>query len=105
MDKFWEDTMNYLLGIVLYHGQLPDDKSWCKQYEYEVNNMVEDIMNFHNKNADAGLEVSNEAMARFLVYTEAAHIGEAAHVGFVNSCPIDESQLLMIAAKINDELN
>ena len=46
-----------------------------------------------------------EAMARFLVYTEAAHIGEAAHVGFVNSCPIDESQLLMIAAKINDELN
>ena len=102
MDKFWEDTMNYLLGIVLYHGQCPDEKSWCKQYAYEVNNMVEDIKNFHNKNADAGLEVSNEAMARFLVYTEAAHIGNAQ---FVNVCPIDEFQLIMIATKINDELN
>lgn len=32
MDKFWEDTMNCLLGVVLYHGMLPDDESWCKQY-------------------------------------------------------------------------
>ena len=102
MDKFWEDIMNCLLGVVLYHGQLPDKESWCKQYEYEVNNMVEDIKHFHDYNVDAGLEVSNEAMAKFLVYIESDHIGNAQ---FVNKCAVDESQLLMIAAKINDELN
>ena len=102
MNKFWEDIMNCLLGVVLYHGQLPDEESWYKEYEYEVNNMVEDIKHFHNDNVNVGLEVSNEAMARFLVYTEAEHIGNAQ---FVNKCEIDESQLLMIASKINDELN
>ena len=51
---------------------------------------------------DIRLEVSNEAMARFLVYTEAEHIGNAQ---LVNKCEVDESQLLMIASKINDELN
>lgn len=102
MEKFWEDIMNCLLGVVLYHGKLPHEDTWCKQYEYEVNNMIEDIKNFHNDNVDAGLEVSNEAMARFLVYTEADHIG---NTQMVNTCPVDESQLLMIAAKINDELN
>lgn len=99
MDKFWEDTMNCLLGV-LYHGQLSEEKIWC--YEYEINKMVEDIKNFHNSNVDAGLEVNNEAMARFLIYTEADHIGNAQHV---NTCAVDESQLLMIAAKINDELS
>ena len=102
MDIYSEDIMDCLLGVVLYHGQLPDEESWCKQYEYEVNNMVEDIKHFHDDNVDVGLEVSNESMARFLVYTEAEHIG---NVQFVNKCAVDESQLLMIAAKINDELN
>ena len=102
MDNFWEDIMNCLLGVVLYHGQLPNEETWCKQYQYEVNNMIEDIKNFHNSNIDAGLEVSNEAMARFLVYTEANHIG---NTQFVNRCAVDELQLLMIASKINDELN
>lgn len=102
IDKFWEDIIKYLLGVVLYHGQLPDEESWYKEYEYEVNNMVEDIKHFHDDNMNVGLEVSNEAMARFLVYTEADHIGNAQ---FVNKCEIDESQLLMIASKINDELN
>lgn len=102
MDKFWEDIMNCLLGVVLYPGQLPDEETWCKQYQYEVNNMIEDIKNFHNSNVDAGLEVSNEAMARFLVYAEAEHIGNAQ---FVNKFAVDESQMIMIAAKINDELN
>lgn len=102
IDKFWEDIMNCLLGVVLYHGQLPNEESWCREYEYEVNNMLDDIKYFHDVNVDAGLEVSNEAMARFLVYTEAKHIGNAQ---FINKCAVDESQLLMIAAKINDELN
>ena len=102
MYKFWEDIMNCLLRVVLYHGQLPDEETWFKQYRYEVNNMIEDTNNFHNSNVDAGLEVSNEAMARFLVYAEADHIGNAQ---LVNKCAIDASQLLMIAAKINDELN
>lgn len=102
MEKFWEDIMNCLLGVILYHGQLPDEKSWCEQYKYEVENMIEDIKNFHNDNSNAGLEVSNEAMARFLVYTEADHIG---NTRLVESCAVDELQLLMIAAKINDKLN
>lgn len=102
MDKFWEDVMNCLLGVILYHGQLPDEETWCKQYQYEVNNMIEDIKNFHNSNEDAGLEVNNDAMARFLVYTEKEHIGNAQ---FVNKCAVDELQLLMIASRINDELN
>ena len=67
-----------------------------------VHNMVEDIKHFHDYNVDAGLEVSNEAMAKFLVYIESDHIGNAQ---FVNKCAVDESRLLMIAAKINDELN
>lgn len=74
MDKFWEDIRNCLLGVDLYHGKLPDEESWCKEYEYEVNNMVEDIKHFHDDNVDVGLEVSNEEMARFLVYTEAEHL-------------------------------
>lgn len=102
MNKFWEDIMNSLLGVVLYHGHLPDEESWYRQYEYEINNMIDDIRNFHNCNVDAGLEVSNETMARFLVYTESVHIGNAQ---FVNSCLVDEAQLIMLAAKINDELN
>lgn len=102
MDKFWEDIMNCLLGVVLYHGQLPDEETWCEQYQYEVNIMIEDIKNFHNSNVDAGLEVNNEAMARFLVHTEADHIGNEQ---FVKKCAVDELQLLMIASKINDKLN
>lgn len=94
--------MNCLLGVVLYRGQLPDEESWCKQYEYEVNSMVEDIKHFHDDNMDVGLEVSNEEMAKFLVYTEANYIGNAK---FLNKCAVDESQLLIIASKINDELN
>lgn len=94
----WEDIMNCLLGVVLYHGQLPDEESWYKQYEYEINNMVEDIEHFYNDNINAGLEVSAESMARFLVYTEACHIG---NTQFVNKCAVDKSQLLMIATKIN----
>ena len=102
MNKFWEDIMNCLLGVVLYHGQLPDEEMWCKQYEYEVKNMIEDIQHFHASNKDAGIEISNDAMASFLVFTENEHIG---NTQFVNKCVVDEMQLLTIASKINDELN
>ena len=102
MDKFWKDTMNCLLGVVLYHGMLPDEESWCKQYEYEINNIIHEIKNFHKANRDAGFEVSDSEMARFLVYQEFIHIGNE---HFVKECVVDESQLLTIAAKINNELN
>lgn len=101
MDTFWENIMNCLLGVVLYHGRLPEEDTWCKQYRHEVNNMIEDIKNFHQANTDAGIEVSNESMARFLIYTEREHIGNG---HFVNECAVDEFQLVMIAAEINDEL-
>ncbi len=102
MDKFWEDTMNCLLGVVLYHGMLPDDESWCKQYEHEINNIINDIKEFHKANKEAGFEVSNSEMARFLVYQEFVHISNE---HFVKKCAVDEDQLIMISAKINDELN
>lgn len=101
MEKFWEDTINWLLAV-LYHGHLPEKESWCKQYTHEVNNMIEDIKHFHQDNIDAGLIVSNESMANFLVYTEREHIGNE-HI--VKECAVDELQLLMIAAQILDELN
>lgn len=99
-DEFWEDIMNHLLGEVLYHRQLPDEETWCKKYETEVANMIEDIKNFHNDNVKIGLEVSNEAMANFLVHTETDHIGN-----LIKKNEVNESDLIMIAARINDELN
>ena len=41
-------------------------------------------------------------MAHFLVYVEHEHIGNT-HI--VKSCAVDEMQLLMIAAEINEDLN
>lgn len=102
MNQKWKDIMNCLLGVVLYHGRLPEEMSWCEQYNYEVINMIKDIKVYHQSNTEAGLEVSNEAMAHFLVYVEHEHIG---NTHFVKSCTVDEVQLLMIAAEINEELN
>lgn len=101
-ENFWEDVMNCLLGVILYHGDLPDEDTWCNQYQYEVENMIEDIKNFHKSNNEAGLEISNEAMSKFLVYTEWMHIGNDR---LVKKCAIDKEQLLFISAKILDELN
>ena len=94
--------MNHLLGEVLYHGQLPDEETWCKEYKTEVANMIKDIKNCHNDNVKIGLEVSNEAMASFLVHTEANHIG---NTRLIKKNEVNESDLIMIAARINDELN
>lgn len=102
MNQKWKDIMNCLLGVVLYHGRLPEEISWCEQYNYEVISMIKDIKAYHQSNTEAGLEVSNEAMAHFLVYVEREHIG---NTHFVKSCTVDEAQLLMIAAEINEELN
>lgn len=102
MDQKWKDIMNCLLGVVLYHGRLPEEASWCEQYNCEVRSMVKDIKVYHQSNTEAGLEVSNEAMAHFLVYVEHEHIG---NTHFVKSCAVDEVRLLLIAAGINKELN
>ena len=99
MKTFWENIMNCLLGVVLYHGCLPDETSWYKQYEPEISNMIQDIKNFHKANEIAGKKVSNEAMAEFLIYAEYIHIGNK-HI--IKKCVIDEEQLLLIAAKINN---
>ena len=102
MNQKWKDIMNCLLGVVLYHGRLPEEASWCEQYNCEVRSMVKDIKAYHQSNTEAGLEVSNEAMAHFLVYVEHEHIG---NTHFVKSCAVDEVRLLLIAAGINKELN
>lgn len=102
MSEFWKKTMEYLLGTVLYHGERPDEETWFEQYEYEINNMIDDIKHFHEDNKKVGLEISNEAMARFLVYTEAEHIG---NTYIINGQSIDKTGLLKVAMEINDELN
>lgn len=102
MNQKWKDIMNCLLGVVLYHGRLPEESSWCQQYDYEIKNMIKDIKAYHQSNKEVGLEVNNESMARFLVYVEREHIGNT-HI--VKSCAVDKMQLLMIAAEINEELN
>lgn len=102
MNDFWIEIMNSLLGDILYHGQHPDEKSWYEQYKYEIANMVEDITNFHeaNKYIDGG--VSDNEMARFLIYAEFVHIGNK-HL--VSKQTIDKTQLTNIATQINCELN
>lgn len=102
MNQLWEDIINGLLGVALYHGKLPDDETWVKQYEHEAQNMMEDIKNFHKSIKSAGLEVSNEAMAMFLIYSEFEHIGNN-HL--IKKADVDRNTLLFFASKINDELN
>ena len=102
MDKFWEDIVNCLLGVALYHGALPDEKTWVEEYWYETNSMVEDIKHFHESVKSAGMEVSNETMAMFLIYTEFMHIGND---HFIEEAPVDMNTLLILASQINDELN
>lgn len=74
MDQKWKDIMERLLGKVLYHGWIPEESSWCEEYSYEIENMMKDIKEFYRSSTDAGLEVSNETMAHFLVYAERQHI-------------------------------
>ena len=102
MNNFWKEIMNCLLGVILYHGALPEEKSWYEQYKWEIENMITDIKNFHNALTAAGFEVSNEQMGKFLVYTEHVHISNDR---MVQKCPVDELQLCLLASKINDELN
>ena len=101
MNEFWKNTMNCLLGVVLYHGKLPDEETWVKQYRPEIENMVEDIKCFHKSVESAGLEVSNEAMALFLIYSESNHIGNDY---IVTSEKVDMDMLISLASQINDEL-
>ena len=102
MEKFWKDIMNCLLGVALYHEELPDEDTWVDQYFYEVQNMIDDIKNFHRSITSAGLEVSNDVMANFLIYAEAEHIGNER---LVQKSAVDMNTLLILAAQINDELN
>lgn len=102
MNDFWKNIMNCLLGVALYHGALPNEETWVQQYKYETENMVEDIKNFHESAKQAGLEISNEAMAMFLIYTEYDHIGND-HI--VKKSSVDMNTLLVLAVQINDELN
>ncbi len=102
MSQKWKDIMNYLLGVVLYHERLPEGASWCELYDSEIKNMIKDIKAYHQSNTEAGLEVSNESMAHFLVYVEHEHIS---NTHLVKSAVVNEIQLLMVAAEINEELN
>ena len=52
MNQKWKDIMNCLLGVVLYHGRLPEESSWCEQYNCEVRSMVKDIKAYHQSNTE-----------------------------------------------------
>ena len=101
ISKFWKEIMEKLLGEALYHGVIADEKSWVIQYEHEVSNMIDDIKAFCIANTQAGMEISNETMARFLIYTEFQHIGNDR---LVRRHAIDETKLCEIAANIIDEI-
>lgn len=101
MNKFWEDVINEILTI-LYHGIQSDDVDWVHQYEYESENMVSDIKDFHEALKEAGHEVNNETMANFLIYTEYAHINN--NIAVTESI-VNMNELITIAIRINDELS
>lgn len=102
MNEKWMDIFDELL-MILYHGMKPDiEGSWVKEYLYEIKNMKDDIIDFHDTVTKAGYEVSNEAMADFLLYVESIHICNS-HI--VNKEPVNMDALFCVAAKINDELN
>ena len=63
--------------------------------------MISEIKSFHAANANVGYKVSDADMAKFLVYEEFEHIRNS-HL--VSKCVIDNERLLMIAARINNEL-
>lgn len=63
--------------------------------------MIDDIKCFYIANTQAGTEISNETMAKFLIYTEFQHIGNGR---LIQRCAIDEIKLCEIAANIIDEL-
>ena len=100
MEEFWKNIMNQFLDI-LYEGNIPEEKTWYVQYEPEIKHMTEDIRNFHQAVTKAGLEISNEIMMCFLLYAENERIGNQR---FVTSHKINEIQLFMISADINDAL-
>lgn len=101
---FWQDTMNRFFEVI-YPGISPDETSWCVQYPYEIFYIVEAIKHFYFNNMELGFEISNEAMARFLIYAEYEHIGNLSNFSLLPSYSINENELLMIAAQINDELS
>lgn len=99
---FWKNIFNRALSI-LYHNVDPDETgSWAYQYEYETKEMEEDVKKFHKAVKNAGYEISNEAMAFFLIYTESEHINNN-HL--IKKEAIDINTLITVAADINDELN
>lgn len=99
MEKFWNDAINQLLGTCLYNEDHTDDgKTWTDAYAYETENMVADIKCFHKSLKRIKLDVSNKAMANFMVYTEYIHIGNTI-------AKIDKSALILLAAQVNDKLN
>ena len=101
MNDFWKNIMDDLLDV-LYHGAQPDDGTWHDQYANEMISMMNDVKQFHRANAEAGLEISNESIANFLVYAEQTHIGNSQ---FISKSPVDTTKLCLLAAQINDDLN
>lgn len=88
----WGSVMNALLGVVLYHGQLPDEETWFKQYRQELTHLF-----FEVRKEIIKKNLSIKQIGEYLVRAEADMIGNS-HL--VNKCPIDQEQLLRIAGKI-----
>lgn len=65
MTEFWKEIIETLLGDILYHGEHPDEKTWCAAYEYETQNIVDDIKDFHEVITNTGITVTDEVLADF----------------------------------------
>ena len=99
MDKFWKEIFNRFLGSI-YEKESPEDneyKTWCDLYEYECKNMLLYIEEFAKSAKAVGMEISNHSMMQFMIYEEYEHIRN-------NIKSVNETELLIIAADVNNEL-
>lgn len=97
MNNFWTNTMENLLGTILYHRTKPDEKTWVKQYTNELEHMINDMIDYYNTNTESGFVISVDDMSNFLIYEEWRHIG---NTHLVKRKPINKKHINQISKKI-----
>lgn len=65
MNNFWTNTMENLLGTILYHRTKPDEKTWVKQYTNELEHMINDMIDYYNTNTESGFVISVDDMSNW----------------------------------------
>lgn len=73
-----------------------------EELECQEAKMRNQLKAFHKANHDAGFEVSNDAMGKFLIYLKSVHLDK---YPFIKKGSMGERELMRLAAGINDELD